>query len=139
MFSNNFDHVDFGYLDVMSHQQWVNSIHISWQNCQTNFCPNFKFIAIFHHTVLPSCGFCHCLYKYQVRLNHHVITKHMVELKHLSDSERRSLIILYLEDDRDITYCQFQNEYFNQKKYLSLYIDNWHNKIKLCLLIRVEQ
>ena len=70
------------------------------------------------------CGFCHCLYKYQVRLNHHVITKHMVELKHLSDSERRSLIILYLEDDRDITYCQFHNEYFNQKKYLSLYIDN---------------
>ena len=39
------------------------------------------------------CGFCKCLYKYQVCLDHHVITKHMVDLKHLSDSERRSLIL----------------------------------------------
>ena len=43
------------------------------------------------------CGFCNCLYKYQVCLNHHVITKHMVDLKNLSDFERRSFILLYLE------------------------------------------
>ena len=70
------------------------------------------------------CGFCNCLYKYQVCLNHHVITKHMVDLKNLSDFERRSFILLYLEDDRDITYAQFHNEFFAQKKNLSFYIDD---------------
>ena len=70
------------------------------------------------------CGFCNCLYKYQVCLNLHVITKHLVDLKNLSDFERRSFILLYLEDDRDITYAQFYNEYFAQKKNLSFYIDD---------------
>ena len=76
------------------------------------------------------CGFCNCLYKYQVCLNYHVITKHMVDLKKLSDFERRSFILLYLEDDRDITYAQFHNEFFAQKKNLSFYIDDWYNKIR---------
>ena len=62
------------------------------------------------------CGFCNCLYKYQVCLNHHVITKHMIDLKNLSDFERRSFILSCLEDDRDITYGQFHIEYFAQKK-----------------------
>ena len=70
------------------------------------------------------CGFCNCLYKYQVCLNHHVITKHLVDLKNLSAFERQSFILLYLEDDRDITYGQFHNEYFALKKNLSFYIDD---------------
>ena len=64
------------------------------------------------------CGFCNCLFKYQVCLNHHVITKHMVDLKNMSEFERRAFILWYLEDDRDITYAQFHDEYFTQKKKL---------------------
>ena len=68
------------------------------------------------------CGFCHCLFKYQICLNHHVITKHMIDLRNMPDSERLSFILIYLKDDREISYAQFHNEYFNQKKNLSFVI-----------------
>ena len=64
------------------------------------------------------CCFCNCLFKYQMCLNEHVNTKHMVDLKELSNLERLAFIRLYLEDDRDISYAQFHNEYFSQKKLL---------------------
>ena len=70
------------------------------------------------------CGFCNCLFKYQVCLNHHVFARHMVDLKKLSDFERRSFIRFYLEDDRDITYAQFHTEYFAQKTTFSLYMND---------------
>ena len=69
------------------------------------------------------CGFCNCLFKYQVCLNHHVVTKHMVDLKSMTNFERRTFIRLYLDDDRDITYGQFHIEYFAQKKILSSLMD----------------
>ena len=69
------------------------------------------------------CGFCGYIFKYQNALKHHVSKKHMVDLKDLTDSERRSCIRLYLEDDRDITYAQFHQEYFAQKNILALYLD----------------
>ena len=46
----------------------------------------------------------------------------MVDLKELSNLERLSLIRLYLEDDRDMTYAQFHNEYFFQKKNFDLFL-----------------
>ena len=70
------------------------------------------------------CGFCNCSFKYHVCLNHHVLTKHMVDLKNMSAFERWAFILLYLEDDRDITYAQFHNEYFIQRKNLTLYLDD---------------
>ena len=69
------------------------------------------------------CGFCNCLFKYQVCLNHHVVTKHMADLKSMTHYERRTFIRLYLEDDREITYAQFHIEYFAQKKILSSLMD----------------
>ena len=71
------------------------------------------------------CGFCNCLFKYQVCLNHHVNAKHMVELKKMSNLERMSFIRLYVEDDRDISYAQFHKEYFNQKKNLYSLMKCW--------------
>ena len=71
------------------------------------------------------CGFCNCLFKYQVCLNNHVNTKHMVDLKELSNLERLSFIRLFNEDDRDISYAQFHKEYFIQKNNLSLSINCW--------------
>ena len=77
------------------------------------------------------CSFCNCIFKYQVCLNQHVNTKHMVDLKELSNFERLSFIRLYLEDDRDISYAQFHNEYFFQKKNFDLLMNCWKWKCQL--------
>ena len=77
------------------------------------------------------CSFCNCLFKYQVCLNQHVNTKHMVDFKELSNFERLSFIRLYLEDDRDISYAQFHNEYFFQKKNFDLLMNCWKWKCQL--------
>lgn len=69
------------------------------------------------------CGFCGYNFKYQNALNYHILNKHMVDLKDITDFERRSFIRFYVDDDRDITYAQFHKEYFAQKNILSLYLD----------------
>ena len=88
----------------------------------------------FDHAILKNqklrglkCGFCGYNFKYQNALNYHIFNKHMVDLKDITDSERRLFIRFYLDDDRDITYAQFHKEYFAQKNSFSLYLDEWKN------------
>ena len=45
------------------------------------------------------CNFCNRPFKYQMVLDEHVTTKHMADLKKLTDDERRDFLQKYIKDE----------------------------------------
>ena len=66
------------------------------------------------------CSFCNRPFKYQMVLDEHVTTKHMADLKKLTDDERRDFLQKYIKDESKMLYPDYHRLRFQSdspKKY----------------------
>ena len=65
------------------------------------------------------CSFCNRPFKYQMVLDEHVTTKHMTDLKTLTDDERRDFLLKYIKDESKMMYPDFHRLRFGAQSKFS--------------------